>query len=199
MSPKIGMEPIRRKQAIDAAKVCILNHGFAHFSIKDVAKEAGISTGVLYHYFQNKQDLLVQVLKETFAETEQSVRKAVDSNPSFESKFTAYLETVVHVPENNPSFYLLLLNYLAQSPYNEDVRELVQKFFGNLTSYLDTILFLGVQENKLSELQAGTLSRLIIGQAMGLAFQENLHPHEKMKEHRQEFVRIFQHYLAQNK
>ena len=60
--PKIGMEEIRKDQVIKATERCIVEKGYSNMSVKDISAEASVSTGIIYHYFNNKEDLLLQVI-----------------------------------------------------------------------------------------------------------------------------------------
>ncbi len=57
--PKIGMEPIRRKQIIKALLKCIAHEGIDKVTLDKAAKEAGVSKGVVAYYFKNKEELLI--------------------------------------------------------------------------------------------------------------------------------------------
>lgn len=197
MSPKIGMEPIRRKQIIKAAKHCIVTKGLAHFSIKDIAKEAQLSTGVIYHYFENKDDLLVDVLKDSFSDTELLVQKNVELATSYQEKIDAYLKTVAEVPDKNPDFYIILLNYLAQAPYHNELKRIIKRFFENLGDFIEGILEIGCQEGVIKKIQKGTVANLILSQAMGVAFFYLVNDDKKIAKKRinQEFIEIFKKYL----
>ncbi|RKD68142.1 TetR family transcriptional regulator [Sinobaca qinghaiensis] len=196
MSPKLGMEMIRREQIIQSAKTCILTYGFDHFSIKDVAKTADLSTGVIYHYFKNKNDLLVDVLKEAFAVSEEDVRNTVDAYHHPVEKFHAYLRTVASLPDHNQPFYTILLNYMAQSPYNEKINEVVGRFLRNLVLYLTTILEEAEQQNLLHHSSPSALALLIINQATGAAFNERYFSAEVVKANRNAFIQLFQSMVA---
>lgn len=197
MSPKIGMEPIRRKQIIKAAKQLIVMKGLAHFSIKDIAKEAKLSTGVIYHYFENKDDLLVDVLKDSFLETELLVQKNVELATSYQEKINAYLKTVAEVPDENPDFYIILLNYLAQAPYHNELKRIINRFFESLGTFIEGILEIGYQEGVIKKNQKGTVANLILSQAMGVAFLYLVTDDKKLakKKINQEFTEIFKKYL----
>ena len=54
----------RRQQIMDAAQKVFASKGFDGASIKDLAKAAKISPGLLYWYFKDKTDLLVSLLTE---------------------------------------------------------------------------------------------------------------------------------------
>jgi AcrR family transcriptional regulator len=60
--PKLGMGPIRREQICRAAVTVLAREGYAGTTMRMVAEEAGVSTGMLNHYFSNRQDLLTQAL-----------------------------------------------------------------------------------------------------------------------------------------
>jgi AcrR family transcriptional regulator len=50
------MEPEKRDRVINAALV-VFRHGYEHTSTDDIVREAGISKGLLYHYFGTKKEL----------------------------------------------------------------------------------------------------------------------------------------------
>ncbi|HEV7236272.1 MAG TPA: helix-turn-helix domain-containing protein, partial [Ktedonobacteraceae bacterium] len=61
-TPKIVED--RREQIIDAAMRVFAQKGFAKATNKDIAREAGITAGLIYHYFKSKEDLLKVVIEE---------------------------------------------------------------------------------------------------------------------------------------
>lgn len=53
-----------KKQAIlDAALRLISENGFHGTAMSKVAKEAGVSAGIIYHYFKNKDELIVEIYR----------------------------------------------------------------------------------------------------------------------------------------
>jgi TetR/AcrR family transcriptional regulator, transcriptional repressor of bet genes len=65
--PKLGMEPIRRQQLIAATIESIHNDGFANTTIARISRRAGLSSGIVAHYFQDKAGLLEATMR-TLAE-----------------------------------------------------------------------------------------------------------------------------------
>jgi len=61
--PKRGMKPIRRQQLIDAAISSIHEHGFTSATVARIARKAGVSTGIVHHYFADKNDLLAATMR----------------------------------------------------------------------------------------------------------------------------------------
>lgn len=58
--PKVGMEPIRRKQVINATLSCIVDEGLDKVTLDKAAERAGVSKGVVAYYFKNKHNLLIE-------------------------------------------------------------------------------------------------------------------------------------------
>jgi TetR/AcrR family transcriptional regulator, transcriptional repressor of bet genes len=56
------MGPIRREQICRAAAKVISEQGFAGTTMRMVAEEAGVSTGMLNHYFANRMEMLEATL-----------------------------------------------------------------------------------------------------------------------------------------
>ncbi|MEZ0362236.1 TetR/AcrR family transcriptional regulator [Mycobacterium sp. pUA109] len=54
----------RRAQLIDAALVVFARKGVDGTSVKDIAQAAAVTPGLLYHYFDSKEDLVAAVLEE---------------------------------------------------------------------------------------------------------------------------------------
>ena len=138
--PKVGMEDIRKEQVIQAAKQCIVRQGISNMSMKTIAKEAGVSTGIIYHYFKNKEDVLLHVLKDSFQQSHEKVLETVDPLNTPIEKLTKHLENINAVPRDNPDFYVVLLNYLGEATYNKEIRNIVAKFFNNLKRYIERYL-----------------------------------------------------------
>lgn len=60
---------VRRRQLIEAATRCIAEGGIAAFTVDRISKEAGISRGLINHYFPSKDDLLIAVYETSLYQT----------------------------------------------------------------------------------------------------------------------------------
>src|SRR4051794_10328990 len=54
----------RRQQIVEAALRVFADKGYAGATIKDIAAEAGVTSGLLYHYFEDKHALLRVIFAE---------------------------------------------------------------------------------------------------------------------------------------
>ena len=82
----------KREQICRAAAAVIAREGFAGSTMRMVAEEAGVSTGMLNHYFANRQDLLTQALVFVSERTQESYRRSIEGIPAGRERLTALLD-----------------------------------------------------------------------------------------------------------
>jgi TetR/AcrR family transcriptional repressor of bet genes len=71
--PKLGMEPIRRRQLIDAAISSIGRYGYGEATVQRISRAAGVSSGIIHHYFGGKDELLEASMRALLAELRREV------------------------------------------------------------------------------------------------------------------------------
>jgi AcrR family transcriptional regulator len=67
----------RRLQIVDASVKLFIEKGFHKTTTREIAREAGISTGLLYEYVRTKEDVLFLVCDAIHAEVENAVAEAI--------------------------------------------------------------------------------------------------------------------------
>lgn len=80
--------PVNKCDLILAATLKLLaSRGFHGFSIRDVAKEAGVATGTVYLYFEDREDLIKKLHSQIIATVGQEVFIAVEKEMSLYQQF----------------------------------------------------------------------------------------------------------------
>ena len=79
---RITKQPeIRRQEILAEARRLFIKNGFDNTGMSDIAGELGIASGLVYHYFKSKLDLLYSVLNEIADEETAASIKIIDSYP----------------------------------------------------------------------------------------------------------------------
>ncbi|MGE8497392.1 MAG: transcriptional regulator BetI [Pseudomonas sp.] len=73
--PKVGMQPIRRSQLIAATLEAVDQVGMSDASIAYIARLAGVSNGIISHYFQDKNGLLDATMRHLMQALSDAVRE----------------------------------------------------------------------------------------------------------------------------
>jgi TetR/AcrR family transcriptional repressor of bet genes len=89
------MGPIRREQICRAAAKVISEQGFAGTTMRMVAEEAGVSTGMLNHYFANRMEMLEATLLFVSTRQQASEAAAIDGIEPGEMRLRALIRSAL--------------------------------------------------------------------------------------------------------
>ena len=106
----------RRAQLLALARKAFSDRSYDDVSIDDLAREAKISKGLLYHYFPTKRDLYVAGLGEIADALVQRVKSVPDDLPPIErvrASLDAYLD---HVSQHSHAFVSLMRGGIGSDP-----------------------------------------------------------------------------------
>lgn len=62
--PAAGHDPAKRRQIVEGARRVFVDMGFDAASMNDITREAGVSKGTIYVYFNNKEELFEAIVEE---------------------------------------------------------------------------------------------------------------------------------------
>ena len=107
-----------REQILQAAYRVLAEQGYDAATIKAIAREAGVAPGLLHYYFTNKDELLVEVLRDISRRSTETMREVVERLPAEqlrEAGLNAVLQRTLHTPEAYRLRYELFALGTAQS------------------------------------------------------------------------------------
>ena len=114
----------RRRQILGAAIVCFAETGFHQTSMHDISAEAGISVGLIYRYFKNKDEVISAIAaehKKEIAEVLERARQAPTLLEALEILFTC------HCCEDSPqTISAFVIDLFAEAGRNPQVAKLVR-------------------------------------------------------------------------
>jgi TetR/AcrR family transcriptional repressor of bet genes len=138
--PKLGMGPIRREQICRAAAVVISREGFAGTTMRLVADEAGVSTGMLNHYFANRQDLLTNTLTFVSEGASEQMRAIVEALPPGRERLAALLDSVLAENEEVTQIWRVWISAYAEAVRVPELRRTIEMWLTNWFELLDRAL-----------------------------------------------------------
>src|SRR5471032_3229332 len=89
------IEVARRAQIIECAIDAIAELGFAQASLAQIAKRAGVSTGVISYYFAGKDALIREVGSHVFTTGRGSIEPLVQQQSDARSALRTFIEASV--------------------------------------------------------------------------------------------------------
>jgi AcrR family transcriptional regulator len=178
--PQIVPEPMldRRTQILEAAISCFAKRGFHQASMHDISAEAGISVGLIYRYFANKEAVIAAMAERHKHEIQELLERAERAPSLFESLeilFTA------HCCENSPKVLsAFVVDLYAEASRNPQIADLVRDV---LQTAMDGVTDLIARSPEAKEhathgLKPHELAELIFAVARGMLMLDVLQPQE---------------------
>jgi AcrR family transcriptional regulator len=119
----------KRRLLLDAAVRVFARKGYHAARVGDIAEEAGVAYGLLYHYFESKEDVLRSVFRETWRAligTIKSVEAAGDSAPE---QLRKVAEILLRSWRRDPDLVRVLVLEVTRSQHLEgEMDEIVESF-----------------------------------------------------------------------
>jgi AcrR family transcriptional regulator len=134
------MGPIRREQICRAAATVISREGFAGTTMRMVAEEAGVSTGMLNHYFANRQDLLEQALVFVSERAQARMREAIEGIPAGRERLAALLDSALAEGQEVTETWRVWINAYGEAVRLADLRHTIDSRLNPWYELIDTAL-----------------------------------------------------------
>ena len=116
--PKLGMEEIRRRQLIEATIASIHEFGIAESSLSRISAKAGVSTGIVHHYFEDKAELLESTLRQLGANLRRAVAHRLSAARTPIERLLAVIDGNIGTEQFTPEAVSAWLAFWAQVPTN---------------------------------------------------------------------------------
>ncbi|MCW2959546.1 MAG: TetR family transcriptional regulator [Solirubrobacterales bacterium] len=170
--PTRSIEGEKAQRIVEATRTCVAERGVAGATFDHVAREAGVSRGLLHYYFGTKERLLAEVVRRDcdvrMALLDAQLADVGDAD-AFLALLRAQLEDVV---QSEPGLVTVIFELFTLSRRNEDIAaefaELTRRTRGQVASLLAAKQADGVLELRAD---AEAIADVLFGLADGLALR----------------------------
>jgi AcrR family transcriptional regulator len=95
--------------------------------VSDIAEEAGVAHGLLYHYFASKDDVLATVFRDNWSQLLARFHAVEESDEPADEKLRGIAKILLRTWRNDPALVTVMVREVARSPHLQqqvdDVRE----------------------------------------------------------------------------
>lgn len=134
--PKLGMKPIRRKALIDATIIEIGRQGSLDVTVGQIAKRAGVSSGLAHHYFGGKDDILLAAMGHILTTLGQHVRQEMALMDTPILRLEAIITASFHPRNFTPEVISAWLAFYVQAQNSNAAKRLLRVYARRLNSNL---------------------------------------------------------------
>ena len=134
--PKTGMAPVRRRAFVEAAIRSIHDRGFVDLTTGDVAREAGLSQGLVHHYFGSKSALIIATMRHLLIEFGAGISERLSNATTPRERLSAIVDGSFCEEQLRPEVISAWLTFYVQAHTEPAVRRLLHIYARRLISNL---------------------------------------------------------------
>ena len=106
----------RRRQIRHAATKVFARKGYHATRIADIAKEAGVAYGLVYHYFKNKEEILASIFEDNWTFFVRAIEGLRVGESTFPERLDAVVGLMIESYRVAPDVVKVLVVEIARSP-----------------------------------------------------------------------------------
>nr|WP_245593360.1 transcriptional regulator BetI [Azospirillum halopraeferens] len=130
------MQPIRRRQLIEATIDAIHAYGYDDTTVAKIAALAGLSPGIISHYFGSKGELLEATMRSLLTELRRTTVSQLAAADAPLDRIAAIVAANFHETQCTPPVVASWLAFWAQVPHAPDLARLQRIYRSRLRSNL---------------------------------------------------------------
>lgn len=169
-----------RKHQIRAAAVrCFVQRGFTATRLLDIARQAGLSKGGVYFYYNTKEALFADVVDAQVAQLQARWGFSPTEGPpadTLERLVVAHLRTIEDEPDETRLGHLLT----SMAPQQGPVRDRLEDSLQIMRSLYASVIHRGVREGAFRNGEPDQLADLVLAFVQGLAVQTATDPEGRL-------------------
>ena len=164
----------KRRLILQAAVRVFARKGFHDSRVGDIAEEAGVAHGLLYHYFDSKDELLETIFHDTWTELLAAMRDVEESAAPAREQLRGVAAILLRSWRRDPDLVSVLVREVARSPQLQErlgevgeafaaIRRMIERgqadgdFRADLDARLASFVFYGALEETLTGWAFGQL------------------------------------------
>jgi len=122
----------KRRLILHAAIRVFAEKGYHTCRVQDVASEAGVAYGLVYHYFGSKEELLETIFRRTWSRMLEAVQEVERSGAAAREQLAQVAHIVLSAWQADPDLVRVLVREVARSPQLQQEIDEIQHAFAAL-------------------------------------------------------------------
>jgi len=106
----------KRRQILDAAVRAFARKGYHACRVSEIAEEAGVAYGLVYHYFGSKEELLETIFRDTWAQMLARVREVQEEGGPAGEQVRKVTALLLRTWRRDPDLVRVLVHEVTRSP-----------------------------------------------------------------------------------
>ena len=162
----------KAQRIVEAMRSSVARRGISGSTFEHVAREAGVSRGLLHYYFGTKEALLVEVVRRDTEHRIARLDEPLGNAKSVDEVLGALVANLEDSMKNDPGFWVLLFDVFTAGRRNPEIQREVAELFNRTREHVADILRAKQEEGVISaRFDIDAVVAMLFALADGIALQ----------------------------
>jgi TetR/AcrR family transcriptional regulator, transcriptional repressor of bet genes len=177
LTPKLGVAPVRRAEIVRATVRCLARDGYSALTMKNVAREARVSQGILHYYFTDKRAILVAALESVTTDLDRRVVAAQSrGRRDARARLQALVEACLRLAVEERAFWIVFVEFWGEMMHDRRLRDINAALYERTRRHIGAIVAQGVRAGRFRRVDVRRAGAVILGLVDGVSLQLTFDP-----------------------
>ncbi len=141
----------RANHILTAAKTVFIKKGYKNATVRDIAREAELTTGAIYAYFKNKDTMYGEVCRQVFLDLYQHLETALnETSGTMRNRLKGFVTAYVEYDEVHQDDVMLLVVNYQELKIDKSLSEELDSLLRRMPDFFKLIITDGIKNGDLS-------------------------------------------------
>ena len=170
------MAPVRREQIVQATIRRLARDGASGLRMRAIAREAGVSQGILHYYFTSKHDILIAALETVMADLNDRLATLLHGAPDARARLRAVVRGCLGLADENREFWIVFVEFWGEMMHDRELSRFNAALYRQFRRDLAALVAHGVRSGAFRRVDPEEAGAVILALVDGVSLQRTFDP-----------------------
>ena len=155
---------------------CLAREGYSGLTMKKVAREAGVSQGILHYYFADKRAILVATLERVMADLHRRVLREARGTRDPRHRLRALIGVCLSVATEAREFWIVFVEFWGEMMHDRTLLRINAELYARVRRLIGSIVAQGTRSGLFRRVNPEHAGAVILALVDGLSLQVTFDP-----------------------
>lgn len=144
--------------------------------MKEVARAAGVSQGILHYYFEGKRAILLAALHKVLDDLNRRLRPVLDTAPDARAQLAGVIRSFLAFADENRDFWLVFVEFWGEMMHDRELAQINASLYRRLRRTLGAVVARGVRAGQFRTVELEDAGSVVLALVDGVSLQRTFDP-----------------------
>ncbi|MBI4830442.1 MAG: TetR/AcrR family transcriptional regulator [Candidatus Lindowbacteria bacterium] len=174
--PRKKITDQRRQQIFEGFFECLSMGGHEQITIKDIARAANVSYGVMHYYFKSKKEIVFAFVEDYVGQQEELLRSLISASDSPWERLRKIISFLIDKFIFDQKVNRVFLNLYQMASNDEEIRNCMKNSYAHYRKIVQDVIEFGISRGEFARVNPEKSALLFVGCIEGIWLQISMDP-----------------------